>query len=246
MLCLAAAAVSYAPPALWPHTGGASTMARMRRVADVAMRLEAEATYRRAEFWDSESCSLLEVVNVLGRWERADEWSERTEFTEVEGGQSSQLQAGTRKRYEMARRTGTVERIAMQQNVKRLPFRDAALARGLGLSVAEMDAVEVTPAAVDVVYDALSQSKASLLPPDTLEARRSGWLAADGAFDAGAFAASLYKARVAVIASWFVFGKGNLVGLLVVLKVSVPQMPTGRPRALRWPACSPAAVAHRC
>ena len=182
----------------------------------------ASKTFRRAEFWDSDSATLLEVVNVIGRWERADEWSARSEFTEIADdarGESTIAQSGTLKRYEMAQRTGTVERIAMVQNIAALPFRSEPLAAAVGLSIEEMNGQPISRAAVNVVYDALSQSRASLLPPDVIESRRRGWLSADGALDEGAFAASLFKARVAVIASWFVFGKGNLIGLLVVLKV---------------------------
>lgn len=204
--------------------------------ARLASNAAASRTFRRAEFWDKESCSLLDIVNVVGRWDSVSEWSTRTEFTDDEleekfgdaaARDTSELQAGTRRRYEMAQRQGVVERIALQQNVPQLPFQNAPLAASLGLGVEDFADFDVSPAAVNVVYDALSESKSSLLPRDVCEARRAGWIGASGAFDDGAFALSLYKARVAVISSWFVFGKGNIVGLLVVLKVATDYFGSG-------------------
>lgn len=183
--------------------------------------------YRRAEFWDSESASKLEVVNVLGRWERASEWSVRTTFTEADPSKNSAAQGGTLKRYEMAQRTGTVERVALRQNAAVLPFRDDRLATSLGLTVADFAGLPVSDAAVNIVYDAMAESKAGLLPPEVCESRRGSWLDSSGGLDEAAFRSSLYKARATVIASWFVFGKGNIIGLLVFLKVLTDNLGSG-------------------
>lgn len=182
-----------------------------------------DMVYRRAEFWDgfsTNTATMIDIVNVLGRWEKCDEWSTRTKFTEVENPRdTSEAQAGTLNRYEMAQNLGVVERVALQQNCPQLPFRDAGLAAGVGLSVSDFADMPVKPAAVNIVYDALAESRSGLLPAEKIEARRNAWLNENGALNSISFATSLYKARFAVILSWFLFGKGNIVGIIVILKV---------------------------
>lgn len=177
-------------------------------------------TYRRAEFWDEGSATLLDVVNVLGRWQTADEWRTRTEFVEVEDQrENTKIQAYSSKRYQMAQRLGQVERVALIQNAQKLRFRDEALAKGLGLTAQDFHELEVNPAAVNIVFDALAQSKNSLLPVDIVNARRRGFVSPDGSLNEAAFSSGLIKARALVIMSWFVFGKGNVIGFLILLKV---------------------------
>ena len=66
-MLLAAACAAAAPPPTRFATHAASSI-----------------SFRRAEFWDRGSASLLEVANVLGRWESSEEWRVRTKFTVVE------------------------------------------------------------------------------------------------------------------------------------------------------------------
>jgi len=157
----------------------------------------------------------------LGRWESSEEWRVRTKFTEVEDArEQSEAQAGTVNRYEMAQRLGMVERVALQLNVADLPFRDERLASSLGLKVDDFDDMPVSPAAVNVVYDALAHSRTGLLPPDVCDARRASFFQQDGSFNELAFRLGLYRARFTVIVSWFLFGKGNILGALILAKVA--------------------------
>ena len=123
--------------------------------------------WRRAEFWDGcGPTTLLDIANVLGRWETCDEWSTRTEFTEVENAsEMTEAQGGTRKRYEMAQNLGQVERIALVQNCAKLPFRDEALAASCGLTVADMNELPVNNIAVNVVLSSEPKKARSVLPP---------------------------------------------------------------------------------
>jgi len=180
----------------------------------------ASKVWRRAEFWDGcGPTTLLDIANVLGRWETCDEWSTRTEFTEVENAsEMTEAQGGTRKRYEMAQNLGQVERIALVQNCAKLPFRDEALAASCGLTVADMNELPVNNIAVNVVFDALAQSKSSLVTPEALNERRAAFVV-DGALNEGALTAGLIKSRCLVILSWFLFGKGNFFGFLIVAKI---------------------------
>mmetsp|Transcript_13943 Transcript_13943/g.29995 ORF Transcript_13943/g.29995 Transcript_13943/m.29995 type:complete len:290 (-) Transcript_13943:465-1334(-) len=186
-------------------------------------------TIRRAEFWDGESATLADIINVLGRWESSSEWKERTEFTEnVSARESTTAQAATYKRYEMAQRMGVVERVAFQQNIPKLPFRNDALASSFGLGVEDFNQLAVKPEAVNIVYDALAQSKSSLIPPNVIDTRRNSFLTENGGFNEANFSIALYKSRMLVILSWFVFGKGNFFGLLVLLKVLSDSLGLGK------------------
>ena len=61
-----------------------------------------DVVYRRAEFWDRGSATLLEVINVLGRFEKCVEFRERTQFAECENSRvEDERQAETRKRYDL-------------------------------------------------------------------------------------------------------------------------------------------------
>ena len=202
-----------------------ATAATLARRADAAAEIRGvaarvEGVAPRRVLWDGcGPTTLLDIANVLGRWETCDEWSTRTEFTEVENAsEMTEAQGGTRKRYEMAQNLGQVERIALVQNCAKLPFRDEALAASCGLTVADMNELPVNNIAVNVVFDALAQSKSSLVTPEALNERRAAFVV-DGALNEGALTAGLIKSRCLVILSWFLFGKGNFFGFLIVAKI---------------------------
>lgn len=191
----------------------------------VLLAADPEKVYRRAEFWAPDSCTLLELANVLGRWESSSEWSERTEFALAQARRDEDMaQGATKERYDYAQRNGLVERVALQQNVPKLPFTNAPLAAALGRSVADFEEMPVRPAAVDVLFDALVQSKSSLIASEVCDKRRAALLTSDGAVDEGALAAGLYKSRALVIFSWVFFGKGRLYGFAAVGKVVIDSL----------------------
>ena len=181
--------------------------------------------FRRAEFWRPEQCTLLEIANVLGRWKSASEWAERTEFSVVQSKRKDSLaQAATKQRYDMAQRMGVVERVALQQNVRKLPFTNAQLAASFGKSIEEFENMPISSAAVDIVYDALAESKSSLIKPEAVDARRERWITADGGLDPGALSSGLYKSRAIVTFSWLFFGKGRIYGFAVGLKLVIDSL----------------------
>ena len=61
--------------------------------------------------------------------------------------------------------------------------------------------------ATSVVYDALAQSKSSLLPEKAVNERRAKWMASDGGLDEGAFMSGMTKSRIAVCVGFFLLGK---------------------------------------
>mmetsp|Transcript_16793 Transcript_16793/g.46734 ORF Transcript_16793/g.46734 Transcript_16793/m.46734 type:complete len:285 (-) Transcript_16793:150-1004(-) len=189
-------------------------------VKKAAVETDLDKVFRRAEFWDKEKATKLEIINVLGRWDSAKEWAERTEFTQVlDVRKESYAQSATRGRYEMAQKNGLVERVALQQNAPKMPFKNAALAASVGKTVNDFQDMPVTRAAVNVVFDALVESRNGLIPPDLCDERRARMITADGGLDEAAFNAGTYRARALVILSWFLLGKGQVVGLFVALKV---------------------------
>jgi len=178
--------------------------------------------FRRAEFWSNGTATVFEVINVLGRFESANEWGAREFFIDVPpqlARKEIEDNSWTEKRYAMAQRMGTVERVAMQHNMvdlEKLPFTNAKLAASVGRTVEDFETVPISRVAVDVVFDALVESKSSLIAPEVCDRRRGGIVGADsGEFNEGAFRMGLYKARSIVIASWFLLGKGNFVWILV-------------------------------
>jgi len=173
-------------------------------------------TLRRAEFWDNRTATLLDVINVIGRWESAEQWKVRTQFKEVEKTrQENEDQAETLKRYEMAQRMGMAERVALRQNAQSLPFSDEALAASVGMTVDDFNSVPVNANACDILFDALAESRSGLIAPDVLDARRRCMLTEEGGFNELEFRLRLYKARSLVIFAWFLFGKGNFIWVLV-------------------------------
>mmetsp|Transcript_23071 Transcript_23071/g.72504 ORF Transcript_23071/g.72504 Transcript_23071/m.72504 type:complete len:167 (-) Transcript_23071:694-1194(-) len=161
--------------------------------------VDLEKRFKRAEFWEAGDASLLELINVIGRWESCSEWLERTRFAVVEDARKENMvQGASVERYDYARRNGLVERLAMVQNVPQLPFRDERLAAWAGKSVREMNAMPVSRAAVEIVFDSLTQSKSSLVPEKVMDERRARLIGADGGFDEGGFLSGMVKSRVAV------------------------------------------------
>ena len=94
--------------------------------------------------------------------------------------------------------------IILQQNVGKLPFKDAKLAKGVGLRVEDFEDLDINPVAVNIVYDALAHSKNSMLPPDEIMNRRSSWLDEAGGLNELSFRIALYRARFTVTCSWFI------------------------------------------
>jgi hypothetical protein len=124
----------------------------------------------------------------------------------------------------MARRLGMVERVALVQNAPRLPFTNERLAASFGKTAAEFDAMPVSKAASNVVFDALVESKSGLLRPDLCDARRAAFFTPDGGLDEVAFRAGLYKSRSLVLVSWLFYGKGRIYGVAVFLKLLIDNL----------------------
>ncbi len=199
--------------ALVPLAFSAGPARASGRATPVLMSVDTSKVFKRAEFWDGGDATILDIINVLGRFEEASQFGTRTEFAEVKNYRlEDEAQGATLQRYEMAQRMKVVERIALLQNCPKMPFTNAPLAASVGKSVDEFNAMKVSPDAVQLVFDVLSQSKSGLIPPDVVNTRRAGLTNADGSFNEGAFSFALYKARALVIVSWFFFGKGQIVG----------------------------------
>ena len=181
---------------------------------------ELAKVFKRAEFWDESETTLFDIINVLGRWDTSAQWSTRKHFSLVENPKEiSEAVSATEERYAMAKRLNNVERVAMRINAPRLPFTNEKLARSVGLTVADFADRPVDRTAVHVVFDALAESKAGLIPPETADKRRAGFNTPDGGFNEGAFNGAILKARALVIFSWFLFGKGQVIGAIVFLKI---------------------------
>eukprot|EP00316_Scyphosphaera_apsteinii_P001623 CAMPEP_0119305654 /NCGR_PEP_ID=MMETSP1333-20130426/6604_1 /TAXON_ID=418940 /ORGANISM="Scyphosphaera apsteinii, Strain RCC1455" /LENGTH=294 /DNA_ID=CAMNT_0007308797 /DNA_START=64 /DNA_END=948 /DNA_ORIENTATION=+ len=181
---------------------------------------EVDKSYKRAEFWEKGSCTQLEIINVLGRWESATEWAERTRFTVVEAVRKENMaQGATVERYEMAQRLGMVERVAMTQNVPALAFKNKRLAASAGKTVKEMNAMPIRQEAIEICFDALTQSKSSLIPLKVVDERRAKIINAEGGFDEAAFMSGMLKSRVAVVVGFFLLGKGQLYGFIFAGRV---------------------------
>ena len=170
---------------------------------------------RRAEFWSNETCTTMEIINVVGRWEKHSDFLERTEFTEAGYRVEGLSQAGTEKRYKMALKLKVSERYGLIYNAPKLPFTNERLAASLGLTCEDFADFEVSEAACNVVYDALAESRSGLIPYDTVDQRRSEWINTDGSLNKSRFMIGLAKSRFLVIVAWFVFGKGNFVWVLI-------------------------------
>ena len=195
-------------------------LASRRAAAPMMSAVDVDKVYRRAEFWEDETATLLDIVNVLGRWEQANEWSDRTKFAVVDSLRTENMAQGASvERFDYAKRNGYVERVALVQNAPELPFRDERLAAWVGKTVEEMNSLPVSKVATSIVYDALAQSKSSLLPEKAVNERRAKWIASDGGLDEGAFMSGMIKSRIAVCVGFFLLGKGQLYGYVLVGRV---------------------------
>lgn len=202
------------PARIFPRT----SVAAMSTAA--AAGIDLEKRLKRAEFWEEGDCSMLDLINVLGRWESCSEWCERTKFSVVENArQENMVQGASVERHDYARRNKMVERIALVFKAPELPFKDERLAAWAGKTIEEMDAMPVKREAIEILYDALTQSKSSLVPEKVMDERRSKLLTADGGFDEGAFNSGMAKSRLAVIVGFFLLGKGQLYGYVFVGRV---------------------------
>jgi len=196
----------------------------VRRAPAPAMSADPEKVYRRAEFWEPERCTLLDVANVLGRWEAAAQWGVRTQFSIVAKDavrEGSMAQGATKERYEMARRNNAVERVALVQNINKLPFKNDKLAASFGKTAKDFQKMPLNPAAVNTVFDALSESKSSMVVSAVADQRRSRMVNEDGTINEGAFAAGLYKSRAIVSLSWVFYGKAQIYGVFAFGKIFI-------------------------
>ena len=108
------------------------------------MSVDTSKVFKRAEFWDGGDATILDIINVLGRFEEASQFGTRTEFAEVKNYRlEDEAQGATLQRYEMAQRMKVVERIALLQNCPKMPFTNAPLAASVGKSVDEFNAMKV-------------------------------------------------------------------------------------------------------
>ena len=214
VVCWVAATAFISPP----H---AHRVTQPRSVSMMSIAGEGDV-FRRAEFWEPDTCTLLDLANVLGRWDSASEWGTRSEFALVKAKRKEDMaQGATKKRFEMAQRIGVVERVALLQNVPKMPFRNAKLAAAFGRSVADFETMPVTKVALDVVFDALVESKSGLIKPELCDERRARWMTPEGGLDEGAIRAGLYRSRIVVLFSWLFFGKGRILSVAVGLKLII-------------------------
>jgi len=172
----------------------------------------------RAEFWTNETATVLEIINVIGRWETHADFFKRTEFSEPSYREEGSAQGETEKRHQMALKMGVTERVALYQNAPKLPFTNERLAASVGLTCDDFNQMPVTMSACNVVYDALAESRSGLIPYDVCNQRRTEWMNADGSFNQARFTVGLAKSRSLVIVAWFMFGKGNFVWILVMAR----------------------------
>jgi len=213
MLALSLLPSSFAPPlaAARPTIPGARSAPVM---------LDSAKIFRPAQFWESETASMLDLINVIGRWDSSCEWAERTKFAVVQVTRDENMaQGASLERYEFAQRNKLAERVAMVQNVPDLPFKNEKLAASVGKTVAEMNSMPVSETAMGIVYDALAQSRSSLIPLAKVDERRKSWINADGTLNEGLMATGLYKSRLAVTVGFILLGKGQLYGAVFVTRI---------------------------
>mmetsp|Transcript_5001 Transcript_5001/g.9720 ORF Transcript_5001/g.9720 Transcript_5001/m.9720 type:complete len:312 (-) Transcript_5001:147-1082(-) len=104
-----------------------------------------------------------------------------------------------------AKRNRQVQRYWHAQNIDLLPFTSKPLAACIGCTVAEMNAMPISPRACDVVFDALSRSQSGITEQEFCDERRAAWQAADGSFDADAFESDLNAGRRTIAQAYFLF-----------------------------------------
>lgn len=177
--------------------------------------------WRRAAFWENETATMLELVNVLGRFESCSEWSDRSIFVtdgDISSREEDERQSLTKERHQMALRLKCGERAALWQNAPNLPFTNAELATSLGLTVEDFQRLPVTRAACEILYDGLAESRSTLIPYGTLDARRNAMVNADGTFNQVGFRVGWSKSCILFLVGLFLFGKANFIWVLVGVK----------------------------
>jgi len=197
------------------------TEAQLKQLLDKSSSAAMATTWRRAAFWEPGKASLLEIVNVLGRFDSCSEWITRTEFVELEKSEEraeDERNALTYKRHEMALRMKCGERAALWQNAPTMPFRNEALAASVGLTVEDFQDLPVSKDACEVLYDALAESRSTLIPYTVLDSRIKA-MVGSGAFDETAFRFGHAKSTIIFIIGLFFFGKANFLWILVGVKL---------------------------
>lgn len=169
------------------------------------------------------------IVNVLGRWSTSDDWDSigvAKELDEVLAGKRSDYPSGASveaspRRRDFCKRQGVVQRYILNATVGLLPFRNARIAASVGCTVREMTAEPIDPRAVDVVFDALSESQSGIIDKAECDARRATFETADGSFDAEAFQSSLDAARRKIVLSYALYpGVPNLIFLFLAYRLN--------------------------
>ena len=191
-----------------------------------ATKVEKTRCFGRCEPWAPEKATLLDVINVVGRFRDSKAWAERTEVAVLEDARvDSKDQAATATRRDYANRMGQAERLAFMTNVPGLPFTDDKMAAAVGKTVDDFASAPVEAAHLAVVFDALAHSKTTLVSRADADARIKSWRAADGSLDADAFEAGLRKGTVAVLAANFVLYFLSSCGIAIVGKIVLGGLP---------------------
>lgn len=197
--------------------GEAHLAALLEKCPDQSM----QEVWRRAAFWENETATLLEVVNVLGRFESCKDWSTRSIFVPegvVSSKDEDERQSLTEARHKMALRLGCAERAALWQNAPNMPFKNAALAESVGLTVEDFQSLPVTRSACNVLYDGLAESRSGLIPFKVMDERRNLMVNSDGTFNQPGFRVGWSKSCILFIVGLFFFGKANFLWVLVGVK----------------------------
>ena len=187
------------------------------------MMADPSRTFGRCEPWASERATARQIVGVVGRFTDSASWRDRSSFATVDDASAdTPLQAETENRYAVAKKLGQVERVAFLQNVRKLRFDDQRLAASVGATVDDFASGDsVDEATMQIVFDALAQSKTSLVKQDDADARIAAWRGADGGFDADAFGDGLRQGAGAVIAANAVLYFFLISGAFIVFKIAV-------------------------
>ena len=186
------------------------------------MMADPSRTFGRCEPWASERATARQIVGVVGRFTDSASWRDRSSFATVDDASAdTPLQAETENRYAVAKKLGQVERVAFLQNVPTLRFADERLAASVGATVDDFASASIDEATMQIVFDALAQSKTSLVKQDDADARIAAWRGADGGFDDDAFGAGLRQGAGAVIAANAVLYFFLISGAFIVFKIAV-------------------------
>lgn len=196
-----------------------------------------------------EKVNTIDVVNVLGRWrthadwdsmgalvemdklfdsngtpyKKLEPWSEMVDgkrlfsLSEEEKLQVSPARSPNRRAW--CKRNGQAQRWWHNENVPLCRFTSGSLAASVGKSVAEMNAMEVNPLALEIVFDALARSQSGIVPKELCDARRASYETDTGEFNEVAFASDLFEARKTVALSYAAYpGFFQVVGLITFVK----------------------------